>query len=198
MVIPHHLVPGGDGGTSARVGAPVQERERESESPPFAARQDGAPPPQPRGLHTVLQQIGTDSAFAFARYGGIGPSQMTTGPRFLQPTPPDGLVRPLPIPGTRSLSCAALPSEPPRRALLPRSPIPPQRRHQCGPCHRVNPSTITSILRPSKPLKAPKSRSRTKGVWGHPSPSFPAHLGCGALKRKPPPSKTAALEHTAR
>ena len=38
----------------ARVGAPVQESL--SESPPCAARQDGAPPPQPRGLHLVLQQ----------------------------------------------------------------------------------------------------------------------------------------------
>ena len=46
--------------------------------PPCAARQDGAPPPQPRDLHSVLPQD----------FGGNGPSHRTTDPQSQQPRPP--------------------------------------------------------------------------------------------------------------
>ena len=75
---------------------------------------------------------GTASAFAFAR---LRRKWAVSSDRRVRPLPPD--------------------SHPPLLAPIPSTA-------SWAPCHKVNPSAITSILRPSRPLKAPTSRSRTK------------------------------------
>ena len=106
---------------------------------------------------------GTDSAFAFASFGGNGPSHQTTDPQSQQLRPPDGLVHPLPpTPGMWSLSCAALPPEPRRRALR----LPSSDSHQA--------------------IESSHVEVAHEGIGGHPSPSLAAHLGCSTLKRNPP------------
>ena len=199
-VIPHHLVPRGDGGPCARVGSACPGET--SESPPCAARQDGAPLAQPRGFHSVLhQRWHRHSAFAFARLR----RNWAVLTDYRAPVSAANTRRGLSLSPTNS-GCVVIflrrasPKAPSRRTLRlpPESPIPPERRHQRGldgqlPCHRVNPSPITSILRPSRPLKALGSRSRT---WGHLRASLPTHLGCGTLKKKPSLSQNPLPQST--
>ena len=170
-------------------------RKRRSESPALHARME---------LH-LLNQPSLGSASKVVEtppsqdFGGIGPSQMTTRPRFLQPTPPDGLIRTLPPTwGTWSHSCAA----PLRRALRgspPRSPIPPEKRHQRGVdgqlgfLPQVNPSAITSI-----PLITPKSRSRTRAFGVTLAPASRHTWAAAHSTGNPRFPKTPASEHAAR
>ena len=151
----------------------LSRRDR-AKAPPCAARQDGAPPPQPRGLHSVLQQkwhrlclrlrkaseemgrlIGPPTPSLSSQHHQTGSSALShqlwvcglfPSPRFLQRATPARLSAPL----------LGLPS---RR----RGDINVVSTASWAPCHKVNPSAmITSILRPSRPLKAPTSSSRTQ------------------------------------
>ena len=46
-------------------------------------------------------------------------------------------------------------------------------------CDHLDPSSIEAI-------ESSHVEVAHQGVWGHPSPSLAAHLGCSTLKRKPP------------
>ena len=148
-------------------------------------------------------RTGTDSAFAFARLRRkwavssdhrppVSAAKTTRRARPPSPTNSGNVVSFL-----RRASSRATPA----RLAAPLLGLPSRRRGDTNvvsianwaPCHKVNPSAITSILRPSRALKAPTSRSRTKALGGHPSPSLAAHLGCSTLKRKPPLSQNPCL-----
>ena len=132
---------------------------------------------------------GTDSDFAFARLRRKS-SQTTRRARPPSPTNSGCVVSFL-----RASSRGT-----PARLAAPLLGLPSRRRGDTNvvsianwaPCHKVNLSAITSILRPSRALKAPTSRSRTK-VLGVTLPSLAAHLGCNTLKRKPPLSQNPRL-----
>ena len=183
-VIPHHLVPRGDWGP---CGALVYERQSVLA---LYARME---------LHLLNHaaftrfciKSGTDFCFRFRKTSEeMGTSQLTTGHRFLQPTPPDGLVLPHVVSFPRRASSKATPA----RLAAPFLGVPSHWRRNTNVvsmASRVNPSAITSILRSSKQLKAPKSKSRTKafGVTlapasGHTqeeTPVFPKPLPQGTL-----------------
>ena len=161
--------------------------------PPCAARQDGAPPPQPRGLHSVLQQkwhrlclrlrkaseemgrlIGPLTASLSSQDHQTGSSTLShqlrvcglfPAPRFLQ-------------------SHAGAPwGSPPR--------LPPERRHQrgvyCQLCSLPQGQPVCDHLDPSsiEAMESSHVEVTHEDVGGHPSPSLAAHLGCSTLKRTP-------------
>ena len=117
-------------------------------------------------------------------FGGNGPSHLTTGPLFLQVV---SFLR------RASSSHPGAPCGSP-----PRSPIPPERRHQRGvegqlgslpqgqPVCDLNPSSIDAI-------ESSQVEVAHEGVWGHLSSSLQAPLGCGTLKRNPPLSQNPCL-----
>ena len=159
-VLPHHLVPRkGWRPPCQGWGACPREIERKPSlrCTPRWSSTSLTTRPSPGPAAEVAQTLPSPSP----SFGGNGPSHQTTDPQSQQPKPPDGLVHTLPpTPGMWSLSCAALPPKPRRRL----APIPPERRHQRGVDCQLGSSAITSILRPSRPLKAPTSRSRTKAL----------------------------------
>ena len=53
-------------------------------------------------------------------------------------------------------------------------------------CDHLDPSSIEAIA-------SSHVEVAHQGVWGHPSPSLAAHLGCSTLKRKPPLSQNPNL-----
>ena len=113
-------------------------------------------------------KCGTDPAFAFADNRHLVSAANTTR-RARPPSPTNS-------------ACAALPPEPPRRALrLPSLESHPAREEtptsQGQPvCDHLNPSSIEAT-------ESSQVEVAHDGVWGHPSPSLLAHLGCGTLKR---------------
>ena len=142
---------------------------------------------------------GTDSAFAFARLRRKWAVSSDHRPpvsaaKTTKRARPCGL-----FPAPRFLqSHAGAPGGSP-----PRTPIPPERKHQrgvycqLGSLPQVNPSAITSILRPSRPLKTPTSRSRTKALGVTLAPA--SHTWAAAHSRGNPRfPKTPASEHAAR
>ena len=180
-----------EGGPVSGVPAPVQERQ--SESPPCAALQDGAPPPQPHGLHFVLQQKWHRLCLRLRK------ASEEMGRLIWPPAPSlSSQHHPLlPTPGTWSLSCAALPRQ--RALRLPRSPIPPERRHQCGVESQLGSlpqgQPVCDHLDPS--IEAIES-SHVEVVWGHPNPASRHTWAAAHSRRNPHFPKTPASEHAAR
>ena len=139
---------------------------------------------------------GTDPAFAFARLR----RNWSVSNDHLPPvsaantTRRSALSHPLGVPGLfpalrflQSHPCAPSGSHPAREET------PTLCRWSVGSLPQGQP--VRDHLNPSS-IEATKSSQvevAHEGVWGHPSPSFPAHLGCVALVRKPPLSQNPCL-----
>ena len=138
---------------------------------------------------------GTDSAFAFARLRRkwavssdhrppVSAAKTTRRARPPSPTNSGYVVSFL-----RRASSRATPA----RLAAPLLGLPSRRKGDTNvvsianwaPCHKVNPSAITSILRPSRPLKAPTSRSRTKALGVTLAPAS-RHTWAAAHSRETP------------
>ena len=140
---------------------------------------------------------GTDSAFAFARLRRKWAVSSDHRPPVSAPNttrrarPPSPTNSGYVVSFLRRASSRATPP----CGSPPRTPIPPERRHQRGVdsqlsslpqgqpvCDHLDPSSIEDI-------GSSHVEVAHEGVWGHPGPSLAAHLGCSTLKRKHPLSK---------
>ena len=154
-------------GVSSRPRVRTLFQEGHCESPHCTARQHATPPSQPCCLDTVLHQKWRRLCLALGKTSQemcclIGPTppclrfkHIQTRPAIVQPT--------LDWPFLRLACSNAIPGR-----VAPLLTDPSRWRSDTNvvsiaswaPCHRTNPSAITSILRPSSLLNSPKSRSR--------------------------------------